>query len=207
MVKYHDAYPKASPAWAGLVNVIFQQLDKKLTDMDDGTHAFSAIDVDGGAIDGTTIGGTTPGAGTFTTIAATGDLNLGSCFRTRINFLQTVLTLETDLVLFDEIALDNNDDFDITTHRFQPSVAGWYFFVAQIQANAGTTKEVIVQVRKNGTTASAHQRVSLGTHAEALPHVAIQQANGSTDYFDVYFYNGNSTTTTIQGEFMGFRIR
>ena len=39
--------------------------------------SFTTADIDGGSVDGTTIGGSTPAAGTFTTLVANGDVDLG----------------------------------------------------------------------------------------------------------------------------------
>lgn len=39
--------------------------------------ALASVDINGGTIDGTTIGGSTPAAGTFTTLASTGNTTLG----------------------------------------------------------------------------------------------------------------------------------
>lgn len=210
---YHDDID-AEALKAYVINTPLQQLDKKMIDMDDGTHAFSAINVDGGAIDGATIGATTSTAGTFTTLDATGDLDLGSYFKVHLaSKSQSVATLATDLVEFDTIRLDNNDDFNQATYYFIPSVAGWYFFVAMLNftplAAAKAFKTIIT---KNAIAVSTGHYVSeSATHAICLPFTTIQQANGSTDYFGVEFHNGDTGSVSLASAtgvitFMGFRM-
>ena len=53
----------------------------------------SKVDIDGGAIDGTTIGGSTPGAGTFTTLASTGNTTLGDASGDTTTFNSAAVTL------------------------------------------------------------------------------------------------------------------
>ena len=47
-------------------------------EIDFNNHEMTNVDIDSGAIDGTTIGGATPAAGTFTTLVANGNVDLGN---------------------------------------------------------------------------------------------------------------------------------
>ena len=47
-------------------------------EIDFNNHEMTNVDIDSGAIDGTTIGGSTPAAGTFTTLVANGNVDLGN---------------------------------------------------------------------------------------------------------------------------------
>lgn len=207
---FHDAIAKGWPLYPPIVNAPFQQFDRQINDMDTGAHAFQNISVAGGTADATTIGANAPAPGTFTTVAVSGDLNYGSCFKANINLLQSVQAAATDRVAFDEIFLDNDDDFDVTTHQFTPSVAGWYFLSARLLASLSAgAKQIKTLIYKNGAVAHTTSVASVGTLINAFQAITVQQANGSTDYFDVYFYNGDSGTVTLatQSTFLGFRIR
>jgi hypothetical protein len=212
-MRFVDAIPKGAPLYPALVNAVFQQFDQQVTDMDNGTHAFQNVDIDGGTIDAATIGATSPAPGSFTTIGATGTLDYGSVFKAdkngQINGGQNVDTLATDVIAFPREWLDSNGDFDTLTSRFTPSVGGWYMLVAQAHfAALATGKLFEVSIRKNGTAISVFGLVSTGTGSIAKPHAIIQQANGSTDYFDVTFYNGDTGAVSLLPTscyFFGFR--
>jgi hypothetical protein len=68
-------------------------VDKKLVVSTGVTFETDTADINGGAIDGTTIGGATPAAGTFTTLASTGNTTLGDASGDTITFNADAWTL------------------------------------------------------------------------------------------------------------------
>lgn len=68
------------------------------------TQAADSVDIDGGAIDETTIGANTPAAGTFTDLAATGNLTVAGNLTIQGDFIQETSTN----VIFEDTFLDLN---------------------------------------------------------------------------------------------------
>ncbi len=98
---------------------------------------------------------------------------------------------------------DTNSNF--ASSRFTPTVAGKYLIVAQLalsSVNVTTTNQYFVEIYKNGTL------YSIGSEAAALSQFVcntgtnIIDMNGSTDYIEMYGYNGNAATTvaTLTGQ-------
>jgi len=75
-----------------------------------------AVDIDGGAIDGTTIGASTAAAGSFTTIAASGDVTIGGNLNvigseTYINLQKENVYIEDALITVGYVDSTDDDDF------------------------------------------------------------------------------------------------
>jgi len=96
-------------------------------------------------------------------------------------------------VTFTSETFDTNNNYDTSTSRFTPTVAGYYQLNAVV-----TSASIVIQVTalyKNGSQQvrgpfSNNSAVS-GSSVSGLIYM-----NGSTDYVEVYCYNGGSTTTT-----------
>jgi hypothetical protein len=113
----------------------------------------------------------------------------------------------TKLVLNSEY-WDTNNNFDSTTnYRFTPTVAGYYQLNSGIYA--ATSSNIFTQIYKNGSTFvrlsnfSALSGMLLGS--------CLVYANGSTDYFELYFYSSAGNTAGAGGAdlfwFNGFLAR
>jgi hypothetical protein len=105
--------------------------------------------------------------------------------------------------------LDSNNNFDSTTdYRFTPTTAGYYLLTACLRCDSGSS-EHFLQLYKNG---SNHKSLfDIQTSLYAMNGSALVYANGSTDYFEIYFYqNSGSTRTTTAGAsityFSGFKL-
>lgn len=113
----------------------------------------------------------------------------------------------TKMPLSNEI-YDTNNCFDSTTnYRFTPNVAGKYFLGASMVAfsNSNNLTNVRIKIYKNGSIlAGAYQFVL--TASASVRHFApniftIDQANGTTDYYEVYYYmSGSSLYLSNDGE-------
>jgi hypothetical protein len=212
---YHTALASTDSANAETMNSVIRQLDQQMNDMDDGAHNFSAIDIDGGAIDGTTIGGTTPAAGAFTDLAVTGNLNFGSAFLAGISHPQSVAATTEETVEWNYIYLDSDSALDLShetgAYTFTPTQAGYYFMTATVRLDtsaAGT--EYRLRILKVGVEYWQAYHECRGTAAESITVSALVQANGTSNAFSALIYNGAAGVSLVQdtpGESYFFGVR
>jgi len=98
-------------------------------------------------------------------------------------------------IVLDTEEYDTNSNFDTSNYRFTPTVAGYY------QINAGVTMAspdtgCAAYLYKNG---SGYQWGSSRGTANMFPTATtttLVYMNGSTDYLELYIYNGHGTTLT-----------
>ena len=110
---------------------------------------------------------------------------------------QTFTKLNCDTENFDT-------NSNLASSRFTPTVAGYYQFTAAIQTTAAAQK-VNGYFYKNGTRAweSILPNSSIGP---TVCFTGLLYANGSTDYFELYFYqnSGGNMTAGIADPAVGF---
>jgi hypothetical protein len=113
-------------------------------------------------------------------------------------------------LLFQNETFDTNNCFASST--FTPTTAGYYFFVASAFANAGSDRPAM-NINKNGAAqVTATQVSSSAGGGTTLSVSGLISANGTTDYFDVNYYQGSGGTITLNGSanityFQGYFVR
>jgi hypothetical protein len=100
---------------------------------------------------------------------------------------------------------DTNSNFDNSTYRFTPTVAGYYYCTAAFAVGVSASS-LLVTFYKNG---SEFKRVTYQTPTGGTNQCsgsALIYCNGSTDYIEAYVYiatgqvlNASSTQTYFQG--------
>lgn len=130
---------------------------------------------------------------------------------------QTAITASTFVkVQFTTEDFDTNSDFDSTTnYRFTPTVSGKYDLktAVMLQGLADLAK-CAVSIYKNGVE---HRRVgdvqqsNSGAASVQVAGSVIVEANGTTDYFEVFVFHNSAGTIDVDGTtaytyFMGYRI-
>lgn len=101
-------------------------------------------------------------------------------------------------IRFNTKTFDTANCFDATTnYRFTPNVAGYYFFTVKILNNFGTPGQVITYVYKNGSTFSEVQQVSISQQGQGTAASTLIYANGTTDYFEVYYYQDKGSSLSV----------
>lgn len=102
---------------------------------------------------------------------------------------QTV-TADTSVQLtFSTKEFDTQNNFDTSTGRFTPLVAGIYYFSVNAYCSDATTW-CQVRIYKNGS-----EVVEAGPYSKGMGHVtALLMMNGETDYATAKVYNGGGTT-------------
>ena len=107
-------------------------------------------------------------------------------------------------IAFNAEEFDTNSNFDTSTNRFTPTVAGYYQINATLSMNGNTIVIGYIRITKNG---SAYK--TMGTPSGGYTTVSsIVYCNGSTDYIEVQGYVnaasnwgflGGSSATYING--------
>tara|TARA_E500000318_G_scaffold108501_1_gene119487 strand:- start:34 stop:561 length:528 start_codon:yes stop_codon:yes gene_type:complete len=141
-------------------------------------------------------------AGVFTNVPA---------FYARVSSQQSLSNNTLVKLQLDTEDYDTNNDYDNSTnYRFTPSVAGKYWLFGSTNVGAGSINTFAqILIYKNG---SAH-RINLHRFAgdgDVVPTVCgLVEANGSSDYFELYVkQNTGSSRTTFTDNtwFGGYRI-
>jgi len=113
-------------------------------------------------------------------------------------------------IAFDTKEFDTNTNYNTSNYRFTPTVAGYYQITCGFRCDAGTLAEVLLNLYKNGSEFKHFYDVSVTQYG--LGGTALVYANGSTDYFEMYFaqYSGTSKTSStgsINTFFQGVMVR
>lgn len=108
------------------------------------------------------------------------------------------------ITLNDEI-FDTNANFDPTTnYRFTPTVAGYYQVNGNIFYNtSGVSGLMQLFIYKNGSAAASNVSLLPSTGQCGISLGTVIYLNGSTDYVELYTYNGNALSqTTASGTYV-----
>jgi hypothetical protein len=120
---------------------------------------------------------------------------------------QTISGSTFTKINFQTEEFDTNSNFDTTLSRFTPTVAGYYYFTANV-AIASSATNLLISFYKNG---SEFKRTSyIGESAvNALNGSSLISLNGSTDYVEAFVFLANGqnlsasqTSTYFQGFFV-----
>jgi hypothetical protein len=105
----------------------------------------------------------------------------------------TKITLSTE-------TFDTNNNFDSTTnYRFTPTVAGYYLIIGTVTGTNVNNYASAAVIYRNGAQYAWGTSVgTTNTYANAVA-TTIMYLNGSTDYVELYFYNGTGVTTNTIG--------
>jgi hypothetical protein len=103
---------------------------------------------------------------------------------------------------------DTNSNYDTSTSRFTPTVAGYYQVNGYVGFTSSTRTNTQAAIYKNGS----HYRTltQLDSNLYVVGGSSIVYLNGSTDYIELYTYSATSGTTdtgTIKTTFSAAMIR
>ncbi len=124
---------------------------------------------------------------------------------------QTTIT-GTEKVVWSTEDFDTNSDF--ASNRFTPTVAGKYLLTCYIQWTSYTADDqLVLSLFKNGTVYRGTSTLASSTDSDGNTLTAIVDANGSTDYFEMFARNVARDTSNIAAgvapnlsQFAGSRI-
>lgn len=131
----------------------------------------------------------------------------GPAFSAYLGSNQSVSALTWTKVQFNTELFDTNSNYDTSTYRFTPTVAGYYQVNLElIFASSGSSTSFGSAIYKNGSAYLYAFRYAGGTAVGASTFTgAIVYMNGSTDYIEAYgIYTGTSPlfdATSLQNHF------
>ena len=116
----------------------------------------------------------------------------GPSFLVHRNGVNDTITATTDnLVDWTTEDFDTNNNFDLSTERFTPTVPGKYLVTINVYVNSGPA-DVRGKIFKNGS------EIALDRSSNSNSHISIiVDMNGTTDYLEGYVY---STGTALNGD-------
>jgi hypothetical protein len=110
-------------------------------------------------------------------------------------------------IAINTVTFDTNSNFNTSTYRFTPTVAGYYQINGMAQL-ASTSQAYAIAIWKNGGAVSQASGIGAsGLNGSANTSVVIY-LNGSTDYVELYMYqtsggsinaNSGSNVTALSG--------
>ena len=121
----------------------------------------------------------------------------GPAFRAKPSTTQTFTNGTATKVTFDSETFDTASCFDsVTNYRFTPNQSGYYRISAQVQVTSlANSKTYVMYIAKNGANTGAEDRMyppsSFGDSV-TFRATDLVYLNGSTDYVEVYFSNGDT---------------
>lgn len=140
-------------------------------------------------------------------ILGSGDLVISGTGGTEVTFSahkngtnQTVSTNTATLLTFGTEEWDINSNYDATTSRFTPTVAGYYLVTVCVHILSSETNAILApMIYKNGVEYKRHQMPSFSTLNYSSEIVAQVYCNGTTDYIEAYVIHTASGTRDISG--------
>ncbi len=121
-------------------------------------------------------------------------------FSAHITTSQTAAADAYTKIQFATERFDTNNNYDNSTYRFTPTVAGYYFVSASTyQASYTGGGFVSVSIFKSGSNFQEVQRLSPSTNPSTIGGSCLVYLNGTTDYIEAYFYAANGTTILVGG--------
>lgn len=104
-------------------------------------------------------------------------------------------------VTWSNASLDHDSGFDNGNDRFTPNTAGYWHLHAIVQLNAltdGTQGQI--EVRKNGTGVRVRVLAAGAVVSLSLEISCTLQANGSTDYFEIFVLQDSGIARDVEGD-------
>jgi|9_EtaG_2_1085328.scaffolds.fasta_scaffold38705_3 hypothetical protein len=121
------------------------------------------------------------------------------------------LANNTDVVLqFNTELYDVGSCYDTSTYRFTPNVAGKYFINSIIKLNGGGNSVLYdLYIYKNTTVVRTTRDETTPADPFSMQVSAIVEANGSSDYFTIQFYQASSSvqlSSSTNSAFEAFKL-
>jgi hypothetical protein len=139
-----------------------------------------------------------------TGVTVGGNISNTPAFEARLSSAQTVSDSTDTKAQIDNILFDTDNCYDNTTnYRFTPTVAGKYFIYGNISAfsqNASQLNIARCSIYKNGSVVKVANLDFRNNPARYIlnPVSTVQEANGTTDYFEFFGYISGSGTDTFE---------
>ena len=145
------------------------------------------------------------------TVTGAGGVNTPAFRAYRSGSNQTIANASDVKMQFNSESFDTDNCYDTSNYRFTPNVAGKYFFHCMLRFNGGGDSVLYeIYLRKNNSTVRAFRHEGASGDPFSIEISGIEEANGSTDYFDIFFYQASSSIQLTPSEataiFEGYKI-
>ena len=146
--------------------------------------------------------------GTVLSSASSITQNAGPAFFTTIGSNQSVTINTTTKLQFNTETFDTNSNFDTSTYRFTPTVAGYYQINVCQEFSTGTGLQQVM-VYKNGSRVGATGLINNSSTTVFCSTSSLVYCNGSTDYIEAYCYTnwGSTAYSGSSSQFSGALVR
>ena len=140
------------------------------------------------------------GTNTVTIPARTGNIMLdGPAFSASQTTQQSISNGTNTKVQFQTEAFDTANCFSTSTYRFTPNVAGYYQVNGAVAFTNFISPATFVQLWKNGSEFFRGQRINTTTGEQVTVVMScLLYLNGSTDYIELYCYQGSGSSQNIE---------
>jgi len=164
----------------------------------------TGVTIPAAGVTGTLSSGVTGGNKPYFSVTLGSDQTISHATHTKVNF-------DTELV-------DSSSNYDTSNKKFTPTVAGWYQFGSYaIIADLSSSAYYYVRLYKNGSAVARGMHGGMASDWHSPFMGTIQEANGSTDYFEIYIFHVHGSNRILysvgigspptQGTgFFGFRV-
>jgi hypothetical protein len=132
-------------------------------------------------------------------------------FRSYYSGSHTIADSTNTELHFNTEVFDVGSCYDTSNGRFTPTTAGKYFLYVKLKVQLGGGI-VYVEFRKNGSAVhSNYENISSRPSGDyGFQLSTIQEANGSSDYFLINYYQGSGSGKTLYGGtdsgWMGYKL-
>jgi hypothetical protein len=128
----------------------------------------------------------------------------GPAFSAYCSSTQSISNATNTKIQFQTEEFDTNSNYDNTTnYRFTPTVAGYYQISGAISYQSAVSGICLVSIYKNGSEIKRLPQLNASLYG--LSGSALVYCNGSTDYIEMYCYQGSggsvNTTTGNYGTY------
>ena len=148
-----------------------------------------------------------PSGATFSATAGTMSGQNYPAFEARLSASQSLAHDTVSKVEVDSVIFDTDSCYDNTTnYRFTPNVAGKYVITGQVFIETLNDDQMQIRIYKNGSILGiGGQRTGTGSATNQLNMSLIDEANGSTDYYELYAFQDSGVAANINASATQFR--
>lgn len=146
-----------------------------------------------GTITGLAVGGL-PNATVVQADLATGVAGTGPAFSAYAGAATSVANATWTKIAFNTEEFDTNSNYDTSTSRFTPTVAGYYQVNATLGFGGMTSGGAFLSIYKNGSSFKYGNLYTASAVGILSTVNTLVYLNGTTDYLEIYGYQGSGTS-------------
>jgi len=136
---------------------------------------------------------------TGTIISSTSSQVAGPAFAGYSSNYQVISNGTFTKLQIDAEDFDTNSNYDHSTnYRFTPTVAGYYLFTGRVEVTTNpSATDQLLGVYKNGSNHAYIGERTGNAVTRGISGTVLIYANGTTDYFELYYYQATGGNLTI----------